>query len=221
MTKLLLYCCKEKNKNDRLVYDEHYGKPFYLYGAITENFESLNGKIVAECDFEVEEIGLHKIDIGVGYDYIYETDTISCGLVESKSCLSNQDLQNYLGTNKDNGEKVGYAIHIKNLHIFDKPREIYSYLGAITNDVYYRLKNAPQNMKYAYERKDGKLINCPKQMPFTSEDKNKYFETLNNTNDCDVNKYILISIQPQWLCKILNGEKTIEVRKKVLKEMLK
>lgn len=30
------------------------------------------------------------------------------------------------------------------------------------------------------------------------------------------NKYILISIRPEWLCKILNGEKTIEVRKKVL-----
>lgn len=29
-------------------------------------------------------------------------------------------------------------------------------------------------------------------------------------------KYILISIQPQHLCKILNGEKTIEVRRKVL-----
>ena len=35
------------------------------------------------------------------------------------------------------------------------------------------------------------------------------------------NPFVLISIQPQWLCKILNGEKTIEVRKKVLKEMLK
>lgn len=34
------------------------------------------------------------------------------------------------------------------------------------------------------------------------------------------NKYILISIRPEWLCKILNGKKTVEVRKKVLKEML-
>jgi hypothetical protein len=35
--------------------------------------------------------------------------------------------------------------------------------------------------------------------------------------------YILISIKPEHLCKILNGEKTIEVRKKILnslKEML-
>ncbi len=31
--------------------------------------------------------------------------------------------------------------------------------------------------------------------------------------------YVLISIRPQWLCKILNGEKSIEVRRKVLKGM--
>lgn len=30
------------------------------------------------------------------------------------------------------------------------------------------------------------------------------------------NKYILISIRPEWLCKILNRKKTIEVRRKVL-----
>lgn len=38
------------------------------------------------------------------------------------------------------------------------------------------------------------------------------------------NKYVVISIKPQHLCKILNGEKTIEVRRKVLnclKEMCK
>lgn len=34
------------------------------------------------------------------------------------------------------------------------------------------------------------------------------------------NRYALISIRPEWLCKILNGEKTIEIRKKVLKGMV-
>jgi len=34
-------------------------------------------------------------------------------------------------------------------------------------------------------------------------------------------KKVLISIRPEWLCKILNSEKTIEVRKKVLKEMMR
>ena len=31
--------------------------------------------------------------------------------------------------------------------------------------------------------------------------------------------YILISINPEWVCKILNGEKTIEVRKSILNSM--
>ena len=43
-------------------------------------------------------------------------------------------------------------------------------------------------------------------------------------NMCNVydrfgNRYILISIQPQHLAKILNGKKTIEVRKKILKSL--
>ena len=33
------------------------------------------------------------------------------------------------------------------------------------------------------------------------------------------NEYILISIRPVWLAKILNGTKTIEFRRKVLKEL--
>ena len=37
----------------------------------------------------------------------------------------------------------------------------------------------------------------------------------------DIEDKVLISIKPEDLCKILNGEKTIEVRKVVLKEMLK
>ena len=44
----------------------------------------------------------------------------------------------------------------------------------------------------------------------------------NVCDDLDHNceRYILISIRPEWACKILNGEKIIEVRKKVLKEMI-
>jgi hypothetical protein len=32
-------------------------------------------------------------------------------------------------------------------------------------------------------------------------------------------KRLLISVRPQWLCKILNKEKDIEIRRKVLKGM--
>lgn len=98
----------------------------------------------------------------------------------------------------------GYAIHIKNLHVFDKPKELNSCFTKksykdinklftdevmIDSEWYRPVEKAPQNMMRVKRvlQEDG----------------------------------ILISIKPEWLCKILNGEKTIEVRKKVLKEMLK
>ena len=97
----------------------------------------------------------------------------------------------YFNYPQETMDKVGYAIHIKNLHIFDKPRELNEY----ADNKGYNIKKAPQNMMYA----------C------------KYSHT--SWNDI-FDYYILISIRPEWVCKILNGEKTIEVRKKVLKEML-
>ena len=145
-----------------------------------ENFQ-LNGKIVAECDFEVEEIfgisrGTYQPD---KYDFKWE-DRILNG-----ACLTNDQINDYI---------PHYAIHIKNLHIFDEPKKTSEYkrkdefMGG--KQVFWKtIKKAPQNMMYAYD------------------------------NEC--NKYVLISIQPQWMCLILNGEKTIEIRKKVLKEMLK
>lgn len=201
MSKILLYCTKAKP---------------YLYRQDDDCFELLNklknedtssykkyyrlnnGKIVAECDFEVEELRLDNDDpLGA---YWYETKTLNKYEVLEKSCLTDDELFDYLGEYNE-----GYAIHIKNLHIFDKPRELSNYcikqcqfskcstckygknnISCATIDT--PITKAPQNMMYAY--------------------------------DNELNKYILISIQPQWLCKILNGEKTIEVRKKVLKEML-
>ena len=162
--KLLLYCTKAKpylqvnryvcpNEFDRYILDKKQ-----WYSPFGEPLEKLNGKIVAECDHEVEEIK-YRYDTSAYKcnninDYYY-TNTLNFEQLEERSCLTNKDLLNCLG------QKVGYAIHIKNLHIFDEPRE---------------LDNKP----------------C-----------------------------VLISIRPEWLCKILNGEKTIVVRKKVLKEMLK
>lgn len=193
--KALLYCTKEKNKYDRLVRDEHYGKPFYLYGAITENFESLNGKIVAECDFECEEIEC-RISIGTnGIHDEYTTKSLGEKELLYASKIDEITFINYLKG------KNGYAIHLKNLHIFDRPRRLscYStYIKEIVNTWWFylnhkkakQLEKAPQNMMYCYG---------------------------NNTGE----KYILISIRPEWLVKILNGEKTIEVRKRILKEMIR
>lgn len=150
--------------------------------------ETYNGKIVGECDFEVEEICSEKLYNGVGYEPLFYTETIDDIL--KKSCLTQFEIENYLGC-KAGGEVVGYAIHIKNLNIFYTPKELSAYNTYKEGKVHIAnipIYTAPQNMMYAFD----------------------YYGT----------RFVLISIRPEWLCKILNGEKTIEVRKKVLKEML-
>ena len=179
--KLLLYCTKAKpmlRKLDKYFLGKHTDNYYWKKGQTVPY--NVNGKIVAECDFEVERL---QIVYGKGW----ETKTIKgTENIEKLTCLSRDELYQYCKGN-------GYAIHIKNLHIFDKPRDIRNYYNIAARTMadcmnQKALLKAPQNMCNAY--------------------------------DVYKNHYILISIKPEWLCKILNCEKTIEVRKKVLKEML-
>lgn len=161
--KLLLYCTKKKP--DLTITTNYFGKA--------------NGKIVAECDYEVEKI--KRINTVGDWFYYEKQDEIL-----EKSCIIDVNkFFEYL-----QGED-GYAIHIKNLHIFDEPLSLFE----ISKECHYSYKeylpkyfNAPQNICYCWYKGE---------------------------------KCALISIRPEWLCKILNGEKTIEIRKKVLKGMLK
>lgn len=148
-----------------------------------DNF--LNGKIVAECEVETEEI---KIFDKVNWKNEWENKL-------EESCLTINQLENYLYSNN----YKGYALHIKNLKIFDRLKELKDY--CVDNSKYYKeygwcltceekytpIQKAPQNMMWCFDRRG--------------------------------NRYALISIRPEWLCKILNEEKTIEIRKKVLKGM--
>lgn len=207
--KLLLYCVKAKpylyhdydycfdtmntidlgyktfEYTNQRVYDDETGKflGWETYGNMFKN-DSLNGKIVAECDFEVEEIKKKCVDV---FKYCYITDTLNEFELMNKTQLDGNTTNNYLKG------KNGYAIHINNLHIFDKPRDIRNYYNI-----------APRTMQDCMNQRV--LVKAPQNMC--------------NAYDVYKNHYIVISIRPEWLCKILNGEKTIEVRKKVLKEMI-
>lgn len=185
--KLLLYCTKQRP----YLIKNYDGKYISLNNLIAWDSE-LNGKIVAECDFEVEairgEIKVYSIcDCGwispSKHDWCFDKDLLN------KSRLTNDQMCDYLDGN------TGYAIHIKNLNIFDDPRVISYYFNE--NEEY--IEKAPQNMRTCYEYK---YSGFETDIPISSK------------------KYILISIRAEWLCKILNGEKTIEIRKKVLKEMM-
>lgn len=185
--KLLLYCTKAKPylfKNPTDVINQ-FIKDYWCADKLDEkpfDEDILNGKIVAECDFEVERL---QIVYGKGW----ETKTIKgTENIEKLTCLSRDELYQYCKGN-------GYAIHIKNLHVFNEPRDLEDY----EDEWEYPLERAPQNMRRCYSTL---YSNIEADMPIRTD------------------SYILISIRPEWLCKILNGEKTIEVRKKVLKEML-
>jgi len=188
MSKLLLYCTKAKpylkshseyEYNEKGAIPETRKRVFTIY---QNKCDYYNGKIVAECDFEVEKIRLTK---GLYLDEDYITDTLREKEILKYSCLSYCELANYLGG------KNGYAIHIKNLNIFDNPRFIQDY--SKNENPYNYIENAPSNMMYAYDVK-----------------------SFNNFE-----KKILISIKPQEMCRIANKEQTVLVRKRVLKEMLK
>lgn len=196
--KLLLYCCKAKPylyKTEKPMIEKMNGD-YHIQlneAVLTEN---LNGKIVAECDFDVEEIDFAS-------QRFYENDIEKYNIEINKqnewlkrSCLTATQMVCYLDKKgKGQTNLNGYAIHIKNLHIFDKPRELEDY----EDEWEYPLEKAPQNMRRCYSTL---YSNIEADMPIKTD------------------SYILTSIKPEWLCKILNGEKTIEVRNKVLKEML-
>ena len=176
--KLLLYCTKAKPYLYKTPDVMNFVENFFTYSSNKHlEYCTLNGTIPCECDFEVEEI------VCDGYAYLPLNSNPA--ELETKRCLTEQELENYF--TKKYG-LVGYAIHIKNLHIFDEPKELSDYykFDGIYNDInnWKTIDKAPQNMMSVY--------------------------------DSEKNHYILISIQPQWLCKILNGEKTVEVRKKIL-----
>lgn len=167
--KCLIYCTKAKPYISYDSYDNTIWK--------TDKEYSLNGKIVASFDCEkVEKIVATKWSVGCGCNY-YEFETKD---LLSKSYLRWIDLTDYLQ------DQNGYAIHISNLEVFDKPKELSEYSKRLPNGDFQQLGKAPQNMMNV----------C----------KIKYL----------IEDYVLISIKPEWVAKILNGSKTIEVRKSVV-----
>ena len=222
--KLLLYCTKAKpyllNQNIYEFYESKYITSTHKFHEKQDYL--LNGKIVSECDFEVEEIACSKID----YDLSYAIDgtgqafynnskeykpfylglNISNIELLKRSCLTNKEMYDYLNS------KNGYAIHIKNLHIFDEPRDLSDYTTRKPQTYDSIICDSCNNFGF----------DCKKCSSFYDyQQVMKAPQNMMKVCEWDVEDKILISIQPQWMCLILNGEKTIEVRKKVLREMIK
>lgn len=166
----------------------------------------LNGKVVAEfkCN-KVEEI---KCDfIGFGFEK-YITETLNTEQLEKLSCLTRQELSDYIGNvNVSLDKTCGYAIHIENLKVFDDPKNINT----------YKVEDKARNKEV--KNLFGKNAIAFKWLEKAPQNMCKVYRLNNNGEDYD--EYILISIRPEWVEKIFSGIKTVEIRSKVLKEMLK
>ena len=194
--KCLIYCSKAKPnlyrpfEYDCFEQDETSG--FYLSNnPMLKEDILLNGKIVASFDCKkVDKIIATKWSVGCGLNY-YEFETKD---LFEKSYLRWIDLTDYLQ------DQNGYAIHISNLEIFDEPKELAKHTLDNNSDFYIK-----KWIKKFDSFKGSALTKAPQNMC--------------NVYDRFCNHYVLISIIPEWVAKILNGEKTIEVRKKVVNKL--
>ena len=118
---MLLYCTK--------------GKPYLMRKYIVEEYEcgfafndiKCNGKVIARYNATAEEIKIHFLNKQLTYRiasrYEYTTKSLSNSQLKKSSCLSNDEMNNYFKYVYDKNV-VGTAIHIHDLEIFDRPKEL-------------------------------------------------------------------------------------------------
>lgn len=129
LTKAEYYVCDENKEYTKFLIDKSK-KDLKIFGG-----DILNGKVLAECDFKIEEIACGIVEYkysvnGCGeafFENSQEDNTIYLGLNISyrdllkKSCFTPDQLENYLGTNS------GYIFYIEDLNIYEEPKNASSF----------------------------------------------------------------------------------------------
>lgn len=208
--KLLLYCTKAKpilrDYRGKAIYDRFVISPTDRPFTSDDTQPILNGKIVAECDFEVEWCDTSW----------YCNDFIENKGLE-KSCLTKEQLFDYV-----KGRNEFYAIHIKNLHILDEPREL-SKLDQVNNCCFEKVVDKDWEGLPIFACI---FTNCCRYQSDGHTCDKHYFPLTHIHNmskvydNIDYERKYIIPLSPQEMCRIANGEQTALVRKKVLKEIL-
>ena len=155
----LMYCTKD-NKHD-WYYCEELG--CYFKDVLDHNrgweyakqLEPLNGKVIARYNATAEIINCWGDSIAN-----FSTKTLKENELEMRSCLSYCDLFDYLAPScsyEGYGDEVGTAVHIHDLQVFDKPKELSEfehqviYRNVYTDEKRYirePLRKAPQSWCY-------------------------------------------------------------------------
>lgn len=226
--KVLFYCTciKKLNLNE-------YVK---LHKETNGWIDKWNQKIVCEC--EIDKIDYYQMeyhannlvmnDISIynkveseewGHDCFnrvisneYSDEEIAnCPLLK-KSCLTFDELGNYVCPK--GGVNNFYALHLSNVNVFDEPKELSDYC-IIDTTVEASSKYRKDKYSIYGELVEKKVFKAPQNMQVVFENG---ILTEHYTNFSKY-KYVLISVQPQHLVNILNGKKTIEIRKQILNVM--
>ena len=209
----LLLCCNKGNKQNILVGDKQTNYGVFsetLLGTTFNKDKYLNGKIIIECDFEVEKIeykhikerdqfGLLHNEAWFEYKGLNVTH-YECDLASRSGFKDAHSLWEYLFEyliDKEGYPQDGYVINIKNLHIFDEPRNPEDYL---TWDW--------------VEYSSGPVYAIPKKLLTKITRMTKVMSLKYDSGD------YVIPLSPEEMCRIANKEQTSIIVKRVLKEML-
>lgn len=194
--KLLLYCTKNKKR---------FRVSKHLYTYADDLYKLPNGQIKFGDSIELATYESNE----------YNQDNFLNGKIVAE-CECQKVEEVFLQGGEENltfGTKSLFSIERKSCLDFE---QLESYFG-YNNDIW----------GYALHLSNVKVLNSPLKFEkdFIYKDyKSNELITKAPQNMCNVydrfgNHYILISIRPEHLCKILNGEKTIEVRKKILNSL--
>ena len=210
----ILFCPKSKPflnvdfVKDR--YDSVGEWAVYTTNKMEECSNVVNGFAVAECDFDIEGIDYNFYDY---IDWFYSTKSLVSDDLYRKSCMKEEEMEKYLKPkllmfSQDN---IGYAIHIKNIRIFQSPRELSDYTvkrNKIYDDIIcdsctaFDVDCKQCHNYYDYEQ----VMKAPRNMMKVCE--------------WNVEDKFLMSVKPEEMVRLLKGKQSVLIRKKVSKEML-
>lgn len=179
--KLVLFCKKAKpylKKSygfDEVNYTYELSNNTTCPYTLSGTTKPLNGMVVLECDYQIEKIE------GYGYGDYYATKSAWHNI---EFGLGNMNVDDCLKG------KSGYAIHIKNLKIFNEPRRLGGY-NKIINTTYG-------------EEPDAELDKSPKKMIDCCRLENNGWK-----------RKKMLSVTSEEMYEILKGEQTIIIRRSV------
>lgn len=183
-TKLLLYCTKAKPN----LWKRHLG---FCAEELPYDIDDIycNGKIVAECECEVEKNANDDVDNVPRKPFLEE------------SCLTFEQLDKYVWLC---GGEPFYALQLNNIKVFEKPLEL-------------------RECEYAYEIDQFENMRCDSCMSSCKCESCYYHYNMRELTKAPQNmmqvwyngqKYVLISIRPEWICKILMVRKPLKLEEK-------